>query len=249
MIQFAVSSWSLDGLLTSGLPLLELPAQLKEHGIPHLELCHFHLPSTNSEYLQDFKQALQKANITLYSLLIDMGDIASPDDTKRNKDLQEIKTWIDVASVLGANQVRIVAGNQASTPEVIQRSYMHLQELAQYAKQKGVYTSTENWQKTSEDTDGLLEIVAKSGVRLIADIGNAEGAQKYDTLAKLLPKANSLHFKIRKLNDLGIDNEDLRKVLEMTRASNFSGVVTLIYDRKQNEWEEIMKLRDLFDAG
>ena len=46
MRTFAVSSWSLDGSLQSGLPLLELPAQLAEHGISTLELCHFHLPST-----------------------------------------------------------------------------------------------------------------------------------------------------------------------------------------------------------
>ena len=245
MTLFAVSSWSLDGSLQAGLPLLELPQQLKNHGIPYLELCHFHLPSTSPEYLQDFKQALQNANITLYSLLIDMGDIASPDEAQRTKDLREIKNWIDIASTLGAEQVRIVAGNQASTPEVIERSCAHLNELAQYAKQKGLHTSTENWQKTSEDTDGLLEIIEKTSIRLIADIGNAEGPQKYDTLSKLLPKANSIHFKTRKLSDQNLDTEDLNKVLQMIQESQFSGVITLIYDKKQNEWEEIITLRDL----
>jgi hypothetical protein len=82
MTHFAVSSWSLDGLLQSGLSLLELPQHLKAHDISLLELCHFHLPSTNATYLQTFRQALQKTEVELSSLLIDMGDIASPDDER-----------------------------------------------------------------------------------------------------------------------------------------------------------------------
>ena len=249
MIQFAVSSWSLDGLLSSGLPLLELPQQLKEHGIPYLELCHFHLPETTPDYLQKFRQALETANVKLYSLLIDMGDIASPDDAKCNKDIQEIKRWTDMASVLGAEQVRIVAGNQEATPEVIARSGKHLLELAIYAQSKGLHTSTENWQKTSEDTPTLLSILDTcSEVRLIADIGNAEGENKYQTLTNLLPRANSIHFKVRYLGDGSVEIKDLETVLELIRTSAFSGVITLIYDKKQNEWQGLENLRQALQS-
>jgi sugar phosphate isomerase/epimerase len=244
MIQFAVSSWSLDGLLQS-LPLLEIPQQLKAHNIPHLELCHFHLPETSPEYLQTFRKVLEENNINLYSLLIDLGDIANPDDQKRSEDIQSIESWIDIAKTLGAEQVRIVAGNQEPTAEVIERSRKHLQELASYAKTKGVYTTTENWQKTSENTDALLNILEPTpGVRLIADIGNAEGKDKYDTLAKLLPRSNSIHFKVRYLEDGSAEPKDLQKVLELIQQVNFSGVITLIYDKKINEWKGIEALRN-----
>jgi sugar phosphate isomerase/epimerase len=245
MIQFAVSSWSLDGLLTSGLPLLELPSQLKAHNIPHLELCHFHLPETSPEYLQAFRKALKENNVNLYSLLIDIGDIANPDNHKRHEDIREIKNWIDIAQTLGADQVRIVAGNQEATAEVIQRSSQNLQELARYGKEKGLHTSTENWQKTSANADVLLQILELNpDVRLIADIGNAEGNDKYQTLAKLLPRANSIHFKVRYLEDESAEPEDLAKVLELIKQSNFSGVITLIYDKKHDEWKGIEALRD-----
>jgi sugar phosphate isomerase/epimerase len=246
MIHFAVSSWSLDGLLTSGLPLLELPQQLKEHDIPLLELCHFHLPETTPHYLQSFHKALKDNGIKLYTLLIDMGDIASSDEAQRAIDLKDIKGWIDVAATLGAEQVRIVAGNQVATPEVTARSSKHLLELSQYAKNLGVQTSTENWQKTSENTEDLLAILegCQNQVGLIVDIGNAEGMAKYETLAKLLLRGNSLHFKVRYQDDGSIEANDLNKVLELIQQAHFSGAITLIYDKKKDEWRGIQGLRD-----
>jgi hypothetical protein len=37
MRRLAISTWSLDGILHSGVPLLSLPAQLVQHGITLLE--------------------------------------------------------------------------------------------------------------------------------------------------------------------------------------------------------------------
>jgi sugar phosphate isomerase/epimerase len=245
MTHFAVSSWSLHNLLQAGLPLVELPQQLKAHDIFLLELCHFHLPSTDAEYLQTFKQSLEKADVKLSSLLIDTGDIASPDDAKRNNDLQEIKRWIDVAATLGAERVRIVAGNQTPTPEVVKRSSQHLAELLAYAKTKNIEASTENWQKTSLEADVLLELLQNNlELGLCADIGNAEQTRdKYATLKKLLPRATSVHFKARYENGK-IEANDLQTCARLINEAKFSGVMTMIYESKQNEWDGVVQLRN-----
>jgi sugar phosphate isomerase/epimerase len=245
MTHFAVSSWSLHNLLQAGLPLVELPQQLKAHDIFLLELCHFHLPSTDAEYLQMFKQSLEKTDVKLSSLLIDTGDIASPDDAKRNNDLQEIKRWIDVAATLGAERVRIVAGNQTPTPEVVKRSSQHLAELLAYAKTKNIEASTENWQKTSLEADVLLELLQNNPeLGLCADIGNAEQTQdKYATLKKLLPRATSVHFKARYENGK-IEANDLQTCARLINEAKFSGVMTMIYESKQNEWDGVVQLRN-----
>jgi sugar phosphate isomerase/epimerase len=246
MKQFAVSSWSLHNLLQSGLPLVELPGKLKAHDIFLLELCHFHLPSTNADYLQTFRQALKESNVKLSSLLIDTGDIASPDDAKRNNDIQEIKHWIDVAANLGAERVRIVAGNQAPTPEVVKRSSQQLEELVAYAKSKNVKVSTENWQKTSLEAEILLEFVRDNPeLGLCVDIGNAEQTNdKYVTLAKLLPRATSVHFKARYTEQGEIEQNDLQTCVNLINEAKFSGVMTMIYEAKQNEWEGVVQLKE-----
>ena len=51
-------------------------------------------------------------------------------------------------------------------------------------------------------------------VELCADIGNAEGPDKYATLAQLLPRASSIHFKARYTPDAQIEATDFVRCLE-----------------------------------
>src|SRR4051812_13050187 len=98
MRRFAVSSWSLDGMLRDGLALADLPAQLAKHSIGALELCHFHLPSNAPGYLAELRAALERARVELYSLLIDAGDITAPDPRQRAKDIAFIQAQVGVAA-------------------------------------------------------------------------------------------------------------------------------------------------------
>ena len=247
MRTFAVSSWSLDGLLQSGLPLLELPAQAAEHGITTLELCHFHLPSTEPAYLQALRQAQRDAGVALYSILIDTGDITAPDPARRAADVETIRGWIEIAAALGARVVRIDAGLQPPTPEVLAESARQLRALAQAAEQRGLRAITENWHATSREPAALLAILEQCAghVGLCADTGNAEAtADKYATLAQLLPYASSVHFKARYQPDGSIEQADLRRCRALIEQAGFAGVITLIYAGKREEWAQLGRLGD-----
>src|SRR5215216_5543638 len=148
MRRLAISSWTLHGQLQGDLTLLDLPEQIARRGIYALEICHFHLPSTTPDYLAKLKAACQAAEVEPYNILIDTGDITAPDPQQRAADLQTIRSWIDVASELGAGRVRVVAGMQPPTPEVIQRSVENMRDLVDYAEQRGVKAITENWHAT-----------------------------------------------------------------------------------------------------
>ena len=190
MPRFAVSSWSLDGLLGSGTPLLEIPGLLRQFGIFSLEICHFHLPATDSAYLETLRQRLEAAKIELFSILIDAGNIASSDPVQLETDTAFIEHWMGIASSLGANRVRIDAGLEPPSPEVIVQSANQLRAFAQSAALSGLQVSTENWHTTSQNPDALLEILKRCDgtVGLCADTGNAEATtDKYQTLALLFP--------------------------------------------------------------
>jgi len=247
MRRLAISTWSLDGLLQSGVPLLSVPAQMAQHGITTLEMCHFHLPTTESTYVQAFRQALHDAGVELYSVLIDTGDIVAPDPNKRAADIQTIHDWIGIASDLGASAVRIDAGLQPPAPEVIEQSARQLRAFAQDAERRGVRVFTENWHTTSQEPTALVEILERCGrqVGLCADTGNAEAtADKYATLAQLLPYATSVHFKARYGSDGAIVQDDLQRCTQLIQQAGFDGVITLIYAGKQQEWAEIGRLRE-----
>jgi sugar phosphate isomerase/epimerase len=247
MTRFAVSTWSLDGLLRSGVPLLELPALLREHGITTLEICHFHLPATDAAYLRSLRERLAAAEIELFSVLIDAGDIVAPDQGQRDADIAFTRQWIDHAAALGAERVRIDAGRQPPTPDVIQSSAQQLRACAEYAATQGLRVSTENWHATSQDPTALLAILDQCGgqVGLCADTGNAEAtADKYDTLAQLLPRATSIHFKARYTPAGEIEQGDVQRCLALIRENAFDGIVTLIFDQKRDEWGGIARLRE-----
>ncbi len=262
MLRFAVSSWSLDGLLNSGTSLLELIELLPKHQIGTLEICHFHLPSTDEIYLETLKQRLQAAGVELFSILLDAGNIASSDPAQIAADNLLIRHWIDVAATLGAQRIRIDAGLEPPTPEVIAQSARRLQEFVQIAALRGLRVSTENWHATSQNPEGLLEILERCAgtvghetvghatighatIGLCADTGNAEASSdKYQTLSLLLPKASSVHFKPRYTANGDIDLADLEFCVKLMKQANFDGVLTLIFDHKLDEWQGIARLRE-----
>ncbi len=246
MSRFAISSWSLDGLLGSGVPLTEIPKRCAQHDIHTLELCHFHLPRTDTAYLRLLRQALEAAEVGLSKLLIDTGDITATDPVQRCHDVQLIHGWIDVGASLGAKEVRIDAGHQPPTPEVVEQSAQGLRLCADYAAHYGLRTVTENWHATAREATTLLKILelCEGRVGLCADTGNAEATpDKYLTLAQLLPHASSVHFKARYKAAGEIQMDDVERCSHLLQQTKFDGIITLIYAEKENEWESIEQLR------
>jgi sugar phosphate isomerase/epimerase len=251
MARFALSSWSLDGLLQSGVPLLEIPKRCTQHDIHTLELCHFHLPSTDVAYQGVLRQALEDAGVELSKLLIDTGDITAPDPVQRGRDLGLIQRWIATAAGLGAKEVRIDAGHQPPTPEVIERSAQGLRLCADHAADYGLRTITENWHTTAQEAATLLTILqlCEGRIGLCADTGNAEATpDKYETLTQLFPYASSVHFKAQYKSADEIEMDDVERCNRLLQQAGFDGAVTLIYAEKENEWEGIEQLRRAIEA-
>lgn len=245
-MRLSISSWTLHGVIGAGTPLLQIPAQVAAHGIHTLEVCHFHLPSVEPEYLAEFRAALWAADVELYSVLIDRGDITARDAAILEEDLQFIRHWIDVASELGAKCVRIDAGLQPPTPEIVQASAANLAALAAYAASRNVKVITENWHATSREPVPLLEILDRCDGRvgLCADLGNAEGPNKYETLGMLLPRATSIHFKVRYDADGQIEPMDFAHCARLIQSSGFDGPMSLIYNETDREWAAVDQLAE-----
>jgi sugar phosphate isomerase/epimerase len=263
MPELAVSSWSLHRTLgptyrsleLSDSPrlaeypygqgsrsLLDLPADVAAHGIHRLEICYFHFPRTDPAYLTMLRERLAEAGVTLQTLLIDGGDISAADDQVREHDLACIRGWIDVASALGAQQARVIAGyGQPDDAAAVRRSIAELTDLAQYGAEQAVRVITENWLSLSMPPDTLLTILegAGDGVGLCADFGNYRGPTKYDDLRKILPKAVSIHAKAGFSAAGTMDADDFRRCLDLARDSAFSGPYVLIFDDAGDEWTHL----------
>lgn len=257
--RFAVSTWSLHRTLgrppftgpettepmttstaanggNGGLPLLELPSRLNAFNIRKLELCHFHLPTRDATYLAQLRDALEQAEVTLWQLLIDGGDISHPDHAQR--DIAWIESWIDTAATLGATRARVSAGKSAPSTAAFARSNAALAHLADYAEKQNVRLLTENWQELTPTPEAVFSVLdGLDHIGLLADLGNWSGPTKYADLAEILPRAESCHAKAHFTANYTMDEDDYVRSLDVCQTAGFSGPYSLIYDGPDNdEW-------------
>jgi len=269
MPTIAVSSWSVrhalgpmyPGLaLTQGartvtnnrfgsgsLTLLDLPAAARAAGIGLLDVCHFHFPRTDADYLRQLSDRMAAAGVQLLTLLVDEGDISTADTAARERDLASMRDWIDIAARLGARYVRVIAGEQDAGPndDAVQRSAAGLSTLARYAQERSVGLLIENFRPLAMSHDNLLALLdaTKGTVGLVADFGNYKGPEKYGVLRAILPRATTIHAhaSVEWMRPGATDEGDLQRCLALSRAAGFAGAYVLIFDGDpaEDEWAGI----------
>lgn len=230
--------------------LLDLPAILHAKGFKAMEVCHFHFQRTDSDYLQKLRNACHEANILFHTLLVDYGDISSADETRRNMDVEFIKHWIDIASEVGAERVRVVAGESAPDDhEALRRTMNQLNKLIEYAKPLDVRIVTENFLSLTSKAENCLQLIhgTNKEMGIITDFGNFKGAEKYEELEKILPYSDSIHAKANFDSDGIPDVEEFQKCLDLLPKINYNGPITLIYDGPFNMWKGIERVRKIVE--
>lgn len=210
-----------------GVPLLQLPALLKERGFSAVQLCHFHLPSRDRSYLDELRHALAESKIELDAVLVDDGDLTDQRDGDAH--LAWISGWVHDATTLGARRARIIAGRAAPTDETLRASAHGLRQLAR--DHDAIRIVTENWLELTPGPREVLRILdaTEGAVGLLIDTGNWSGSTKYDDLAAIASRGETSHAKCHFGPDGG-HLDDYRRSLEALRDNGFAGSLALVYD-------------------
>ena len=226
--------------------LLELPARVAEFGIRTLEICHFHLPSVEKTYLAELRTALADADVELFTVLVDDGDITHPSEAAR--DIAWIEKWIDIAGELGAKCARVIGGKADPSAETVAQSRDVLSQLTERADTAGIRLMSENWFSifsTPENVKTILDGL-DGKVGLCLDFGNWRGDTKYEDLAAIASWAESCHTKAHFAAPREMDKKDYVQCLELTQEAGFAGPHTLIYDGPgDDEWEGLALEREV----
>ena len=127
------------------LDILDYADMIAEHyGVHHVELQHSHFASTETPYLQEFRERLKKAKSQMNQINVEFGtlNISAPDPVVRLETIDLTRKWIDHAVTLGCPRVMINQGTLA--PEVRQGAIETLKTINQYGKTKKVFLTMEN---------------------------------------------------------------------------------------------------------
>lgn len=258
--RIAVSSWSLHRLLGVTFPhdletntigpreetfgpanaeLIDLPQLVAGHGIGRLEICSFHLPSRDPEYLADLKAACQAAGIGLQTLLIEAGDLSDP--ATADRDAAWISGWVEVAAELGAENARIIAGKQKPERAAVDLAAARLREIAARNAGSPVRLVTENWFDLLPTPDEVHYLLDRTDgqIGLNGDFGNWSGPDKYDHLASIFGRASICHAKASYRDGI-MDDADYGRCVDIAEAAGYAGPYTLIFDSdRPGEWTGI----------
>ncbi|WP_372660631.1 sugar phosphate isomerase/epimerase family protein [Cohnella sp.] len=232
------------------LTLLELPSEAARRGYKAVEVCHFHFPSTDEAYLEQMRRAFSNAGVSFDTLLLDYGDLTSSDAARRAADIDFISQWIDIASVCGAKQIRIIAGEALPGDNpAIRQSAEALAGLALYAASQGVRVVTENFKALTSTGDSSVELLRQAGsaVGMITDFGNYKGPAKYEEIAMTIPCSVSVHVKPH-YDAYGLPDEaELLLCLDAVKSVGFSGAYVLIYDGPGDMWEGLERVKRIVE--
>lgn len=211
------------------LDLLDVPAEVAANGYDCFDLSILAVRSIEREYLAELRSAFEDAGVEIFQLLVDMGEIGSPDPDERAASIKLTKRLMEVSSELGARGIRYVPGYTEPTSENMPSWAEAFRELADYAAQCGLRPATENYKTFNTEPDALLQVIDQSArdYGVIGDFGNAKGPRKYEILRKLLPRATSIHAWAFLNEDGTLDHEEFRRCLTIARDSGFDGPIML----------------------
>lgn len=171
---------ALRGISKAGFSCIEIAAL--NGTIQHIR------PDTMTKAEVDFlKKQINGHNLELVT-------VAGHSDLTKAESVAYIKSCIDIAEEMGAEFVTTGAG-EGDSKDAISQFYRNMEELGQYALEKGITIALEN--------DGGICATGKETAKLVRNI-NSEGVKiNYDT-------CNSIYF-----GDSGVDlEEDLKYTLD-----------------------------------
>ena len=208
-----------------------------ETGTDGIDLTVYWLPDTSDDYLLPLRRFAYKNRVEIYSIGTRVR-LAQPTAELRQRQLDELRTWLDVAQRIGATHVRVFGGAKpegATLDQAIGFAAETLKRGAELAGARGLILGVEDDGGITDFAKDTIEIVKRAdspwaGMNL--DTGNFRPPRVYDQIDMSIPYAVSTHVKTEMALDDGRTRapSDLERVFKMFAARGFRGYMGLEYE-------------------
>ena len=247
-------------------------SQAKEMGFEGLEyvsqLYKYEIEELGFDVVIDSLNKISKKE-SMQNILImvdDEGDLADPDENKRNQAVENHKKWVDAASKLGCHSIRVNTFG-TNDPEIWKTTVVDgLRKLSEYAATKNINVLCENHGWLSSNPVELMKAINEVNMEncgTLPDFGNwcvkradvnekwGDCAEvypdKYEGTKMMMPAAMAVSAKSYDFDEAGNETTiDYVKMLQIVKDAKYTGFIGVEYEGERlNERDGIKATRDL----
>lgn len=221
-----------------------------EWGLDGTELTSYYFRQTDPEYLASLRRRATVNGLAVSGAPI-RSDFCVSSAEKLEEELAHVRKWVDHASLLGAQTIRIFAGTVPrgeNEETALRRAIENMKVAAEYAATKGVVLALENHGGVTETADRVIRLVEGVdspwlGVNL--DTGNFH-EDVYASLERIAPYAVAVQVKTE-VNERGKSKEDTDydRVARILRNASYRGFVALEFEAAGDAMEEVPRHLEL----
>ncbi|MBY0502340.1 MAG: sugar phosphate isomerase/epimerase [Bryobacteraceae bacterium] len=210
-----------------------------ENDVDGLDLTVYWFPSTEASFLLPLKRLAYRNGVEIYSISV-RTNMCQPTAELRDKELADVKKWVDVAAALGAGHIRVFGGTVPKTSSEDEAAKWVVDVLARgaaYAGQHGVILGLENHGGITARASRIVDIVKQVNSPWAAvnlDTGNFT-SDAYRQIAEILPYAANVQFKrdIR-VTEGKLETADWDRLTKMLTEGGYRGYLALEYEEKED---------------
>ena len=204
------------------------------------------LPKTDKKYLTGIKKLATDLQLTI-CCLSPGNNFGQESQAARDKEVEGIKKWIEVAYILGAPVVRIFAGwpPAGKAQELWQPMVESIRKCIPPAQEAGVSLAIEHhngggYLPSSIETLKLIKQIDSPWVGINLDTGNYQDADIYQAIEDSIVYAPHIHAKIHQITKDGVEQEfDYDKIFTIFKKADYRGFVSVEYEGKEDELEYV----------
>jgi sugar phosphate isomerase/epimerase len=217
-----------------------------ETGTDGVEMTVYWFPSTSDDYLLPLRRLAYTNRVEIYGIGTRV-QLAQPTADLRERQLTDLRKWLDVAQKLGASHVRVFSGNKpdgATLDQAIGFAAETMKRGAELAGARGLFIVLEDDGGITDFAKDSIEIIKRADspwARLNLDIGNLRPPAVYDQIDSAIPYAITSHIKTELTLDDGKTQApfDWDRVFKMFAAQHYRGYMGLEFEAEGDPATEV----------
>lgn len=244
----SLAAYSVRDALTSGrMDLFQFIDWCAQMDLAGAELTSYYFPEKfDGIYLRRLRNHAFRSGVTISGTAV-RNNFCLPPGPEKDREIDQVKKWIDYASELWAPHMRVFAGSlpkDAGKQQGLQWVAEGIKAVLDHAAEKGVVIGLENHGgivALAPDLQAICDAVGKNpwfGVNL--DTGNFQ-KDPYREVAMMVPLAVNVQVKVEVFENGKKVPADLDRMTKILIDGGYRGWVALEYEAEGDPMQEVPK--------